>query len=158
MYSYPSVVFNFYCNTGHVDCAWDCISDRSMFVANSARSLIAKYLIKQSNWVLSQDPEETLHSILNDKNLAAITERMRSMLSQESSTFPLCAIAVFEITRILLCEDSITGKRLLEESRMFPEYLKVLKDGDATVCQRLVDVLCEIAKNTRYIIILLYKV
>ena len=121
-----------------------------MLVANSARSLIAKFLIKKSDWVLSKGPEDTLHSILEDKTLAAVTERLRSMLSRESSTFPHCAVAVIEITRILLCEDSITGQKLLEESRIFPECLKLINTGDATICQKLVDVVCEIAKNTRY--------
>jgi len=32
---------------------------------------------------------------------------------------------------------------------MLPECLNVIKVGDATVCQKLVDVLCEMVKNTR---------
>ena len=99
--------------------------------------------------MLSHNSEETLHSILDDKNVAIITERLRSMLSSEFRTFPLSAIAAIEITRMLLCENSITGQKILQESRMLPECLNVIKVGDPTVCQKLVDVLCEMVKNTR---------
>ena len=50
---------------------------------------------------------------------------------------------------MLLCENSITGQKLLQESRMLPECLNLIEVGDAAACQKLVDVLCEMAKNTR---------
>ena len=50
---------------------------------------------------------------------------------------------------MLLCENSITGQKLLQESRMLPECLNLIEVGDAAVCQKLVEVLCEMAKNTR---------
>ena len=69
--------------------------------------------------MLSHNSEETLHSILDDKNVAIITERLRSMLSSEFRTFPLSAIAAIEITRMLLCENSITGQKILQEAECF---------------------------------------
>lgn len=140
-------VFNLYCHTGHIDCALDCISDRSMYVANSARSLIAKYLIRESDWMPPHNAKEAPCSIMD--NTAIITDRLRSMLSLELSTSALSMIAVTEITRILLCENSITGQKLLQESKLLSQCLDLIKVGDASVCQKLVDVVCELAKNTR---------
>ena len=99
--------------------------------------------------MLSHNSKETLHNILDNKHVAIITERLRSLLSSEFHTFPLSAIAAIEITRMLLCENSITGQKLLQESRMLPECLHLIEVGDAAACQKLVDVLCEMAKNTR---------
>lgn len=116
-----------------------------MFVANSARSFIAKYVIHKCDLVFSTNPEETSQRILDDKNLAFISEKLVSKLSHESPT----SIAVIETMRILLFENSTTGQKLLQENRMLTECLHLMKVGDDTVCRKLVDVICEMAKNTR---------
>lgn len=136
-------------NTGLVNCALDYVSDRSMFVGSSARSFIATYIIQQSGLVPLVNCQETFHRILDDKNIADVTDRLKLMLSQQYSKFPLSAVAVIEITRTLICKDSTMGQKILQESRLLFECLGVIKIGDATACQKIVDVICEMAKNTR---------
>ncbi|XP_068672973.1 BRCA1-associated ATM activator 1-like isoform X3 [Montipora foliosa] len=136
-------------NRGLVNCALDYVSDRSMFVASSARSFIATYIIQQSGLVPLVNCQETFHRILDDKNVADVTDRLKLMLSQQYSKFPLSAVAVIEITRMLICKDSTMGQKILQESRLLLECLGVIKIGDATACQKIVDVICEMAKNTR---------
>lgn len=124
----------------------DCLSDRSMFVATSARSLITKFLIKMSDWMVDQNIE-TAHGIwaIDDK-CAIIVQRLKSMLNPETLT-PTTSMAVIEVTRMLLCENSMSSQKVLQDTKLFPECLNLVKTGDATVCQKLVDVICEMAKN-----------
>jgi len=118
-----------------------------MFVANSARSLITKFLIKLSDWKVDQNPETT-HDIMEaDDKCAIIIQRLKSMLNPETLTPTTSMIAVTEVTRMLLCESSMSAKKVLQDTKLFPECLKLMKNGDATVCQKLVDVICEMAKN-----------
>jgi len=118
-----------------------------MFVANSARSLITKFLIRLSDWKVDQNPETT-HDIMEaDDKLALIVQRLKSMLNPDTSTQTTSMIAVTEVTRMLLCESSMSAQKVLRDTKLFPECLNLVKNGDATVCQKLVDVICEMAKN-----------
>lgn len=117
-----------------------------MYVANSARSLITKFLIRESDWMVNQNPD-TVHSIMDNDKVVIIVERLRSMLNPEASTPTTSMMAVIEVTRMLLCESSVSGQKVLQDTKLFPECLNLMKVGDATVCQKLVDVICEIAKN-----------
>ena len=139
--------FPLFCHySDHIECALDCLSDRSMFVATSARSLITKFLIKMSDWMVDQNIE-TAHGIwaIDDK-CAIIVQRLKSMLNPETLT-PTTSMAVIEVTRMLLCENSMSSQKVLQDTKLFPECLNLVKTGDATVCQKLVDVICEMAKN-----------
>lgn len=117
-----------------------------MYVANSARSLITKFLVKVSEWMVNQNPE-TVHSIMDNDKLATIVKRLRSMLDSEESTPTTSTMAVIEVTRLLLCESSVSGQKVLQDTKLFPECLKLMKTGEAAICQKLVDVICEMAKN-----------
>ena len=143
------IIFHLHFNTGHIDYALDYISDRSMFVANSARSLIAKYLISEIDWICSSNLDKLSNNTVDDKKLANVTDRLRSVLTSESPTSMLSTVAVIEVARVLLCENSYSGQKVLQESKLFPLCLNLTKIGDTTVCQKLVDVVCEFTKNTR---------
>ena len=135
--------------SGHVLRALDCISDRSMFVASSARTLIAKFIIKESEWIIDQNPK-TINSILHcSDQLKVIIERLKSMLNPGLSPSTTSMIAVIEVTRIFLCavENSVSGQKVLQESRLFMDCLNLIKVGDTMVCKKLVDMICEMAKN-----------
>ena len=135
---------------GHIDCALDCITDRSMFVAKSAQSLIAKYLIRESIWILSSDSEELMsNNTVEANDPRHVIERLRSMLNSQCIASSPASVAVFEVMRMLLLEDSYRGQQVLQESKLFPCCLDLIKAGSATVCEKLVDMLCEFAKNTR---------
>lgn len=118
-----------------------------MFVANSARSLITKFLIKMSDWMADQNLE-TAHSIEEtDDKCAIIVQRLKSMLNPEALTSTSSMMAVIEVTRMLLHENSISAQKVLQDTKLFPECLNLMENGDAAVCQKLVDVICEMAKN-----------
>ena len=141
-------LFFFY--VGHIDCALDCITDRSMFVAKSAQSLIAKYLIRESNWILSSDSEELMSNNTVEATYPRhVIERLRSKLNSQCTAPGPAPVAVFEVMRMLLLEDSYLGQKVLQESKLFPRCLDLFKAGSATVSEKLVDMLCEFAKNTR---------
>lgn len=139
------VLFRYH--SDHIEYALDCLSDRSMFVANSARSLITKFLIKVCDWMVDQTVETTHGIVEIDDKCAIIVQRLRSMLNPEASTPTTSMMAVIEVTRMLLCESSMSGQKVLQDTKLFPECLNLMKTGDATVCQKLVDVICEMAKN-----------
>ncbi|XP_078347834.1 integrator complex assembly factor BRAT1-like [Oculina patagonica] len=135
-------------STDHIECALDCISDRSMYVANSARSLITKFLIKETEWMVNQTPK-TEHNLIDNDKVAIIVGSLRSMLNPEASTPTTSMLAVIEVTRMLLCESSVSGQKILQDTKLFPECLNLMKVGDSTVCQKLVDVICKTAKKSR---------
>jgi len=117
-----------------------------MFVATSARSLITKFLIKMSDWMVDQNTE-TAHDIREiDDKCAIIVQRLESMLNPETLT-STTSMAVIEVMRMLLCENSMSAQKVLLDTKLFPECLNLMKTSDATVCQKLVDVICEMAKN-----------
>ena len=125
----------------------DWLSDRSMFVANSARTLITKFLIKMSDWMADQNLE-TARSIEEiDDKCKSIVQRLKSMLNPEASTPTTSMMAVIEVTRMLLRDSSISAQKVLQDTKLFPECLNLMENGDAIVCQKLVDVICEMAKN-----------
>ena len=134
-------------HSDHIEYALDGVSDRSMFVAYSARSLITKFLIKASYWMADQNLE-TAHCVgeIDDK-CAIIVQRLKSMLNPEALTPTTSMMAVIEVTRMLLHESSISAQKVLQDTKLFPECLNLMENGDATVCQKLVDVICEMAKN-----------
>lgn len=121
-----------------------------MFVAKSAQSLIAKYLIREGNWVLSSNSEELMsNNTVEANDPRHVIDRLRSMLNLECTTSSPAPVAVFEVIRMLVLEDSYHGQKVLQESKLFSRCLGLIKAGSATVCEKLVDVLCEFAKNTR---------
>lgn len=120
-----------------------------MFVAKSAQSLIAKYLIRERNWILSSDSEELMWNTVEANNPIHVIERLRSMLNSQCTASSPAPVAVFEVMRMLLLADSYHGQKVLQESKLFPCCLDLIKAGSATVCEKLVDMLCEFAKNTR---------
>ena len=121
-----------------------------MFVAKSAQSLIAKYLIRERNWILSSDSEELMsNNTVEANNPIHVIERLRSMLNSQCTASSPAPVAVFEVMRMLLLADSYHGQKVLQESKLFPCCLDLIKAGSATVCEKLVDMLCEFAKNTR---------
>ena len=125
----------------------DWLSDRSMFVANSARTLITKFLIKMSDWMADQNLE-TAHSIEDiDDKCKIIVQRLKLMLNPEALTPTTSMMAMIEVTRMLLSDSSISAQKVLQDTKLFPECLNLIENGDTTVCQKLVDVICEMAKN-----------
>ena len=93
-----------------------------------------------------QNPE-THHVMETDGKCAIIVQRLKSMLNPEALTPATSMMAVIEVMRILLCNSSMSAQKVLQDTKLFPECLNLMKTGDATVCQKLVDVICEIAKN-----------
>ena len=125
----------------------DWLSDRSMFVANSARTLITKFLIKMSDWMADQNLG-TAHSIEDiDDKCKIIVQRLKLMLNPEALTPTTSMMAMIEVTRMLLSDSSISAQKVLQDTKLFPECLNLIENGDTTVCQKLVDVICEMAKN-----------
>lgn len=120
-----------------------------MFVASSARNFIATYLIQESSLLLSMNSEELSQATLDEKNIAHVTETLKSKISQECPTFPLPAVAVMEIARMMIAKNSVMAQKLLQENKLFFECLGLIKSGDETVCRKLVDIICEMAKNSR---------
>ena len=121
-----------------------------MFVAKSAQSLIAKYLIREINWILSSDSEELMSNNTVEATYPRhVIERLRSKLNSQCTASGPAPVAVFEVMRMLLLEDSYLGQKVLQESKLFPRCLDLFKAGSATVCEKLVDMFCEFAKNTR---------
>ena len=121
-----------------------------MFVAKSAQSLIAKYLIIGSDLVLSSDSEELMsNNTVEANDPRHVIDRLRSMLNSQCTASGPAPVAVFEVMRMLLVEDSYCGQTVLQESKLFPHCLDLINAGSATVCEKLVDMLCEFAKNTR---------
>lgn len=98
---------------------------------------------------MSINSEELLEATLDDKNIAHVTEKLKSKLSQESPTFPFSAVAVMEIARMMISKNSVMAQKLLKESKILFECLGLIKSGDEIVCQKLVDTICETAKNSR---------
>ena len=140
--------------SGHVDCALDCICDRSMFVAHSARQFIAKYLVGEASVKIHD--HFYLHTLqntmCNNEKLMAVVNKLKGMLSLESlkeETAPSSRIAVVEVVRALLFESSTVGQRILQESGLFADCLRLVACGHVAVCTKLVDVVCEMARNTR---------
>ena len=90
---------------------------------------------------------ETAHDIREiDDKCAIIVQRLESMLNPETLT-STTSMAVIEVMRMLLCENSMSAQKVLLDTKLFPECLNLMKTSDATVCQKLVDVICEMAKN-----------
>ena len=118
-----------------------------MFVANSARSLITKFLIKMCDWMVDQNLETACSIVEMHDKCAVIVRGLKSLLNPEASTPTTSMMAVIEVTRMLLCESSMSAQKVLQDTKLFPECLNLMKTGDVTVCQKLVDVICEMAKN-----------
>lgn len=94
-----------------------------------------------------QNLQKAHGSVEIDDKCTIIVQRLKSMLNPEALTPAASMMAVIEVTRMLLCESSMSAQKVLQDTKLFPECLNVMKTGDATVCQKLVDVICEMAKN-----------
>ena len=128
--------------------ALDCISDRSMFVASSARKFLVKFIIKESEWIADQQPHNTQDSFMDcSDQLKIIIDKIKLMLIPGISPSTTSEIAAIEVTRILLYENSVHGQKVLQQSKLFMDCLNLLQVGDLGVCQKLVDMICEISKN-----------
>ena len=94
-----------------------------------------------------QNPETACSIEEIDDKCKIIVQRLKSMLNPEASTPTTSMMAMIEVTRMLLCESSISAQKVLQDTKLFPECLNLVENGDATVCQKLVDVICEMARN-----------
>ena len=91
---------------------------------------------------------ETAHSIEDiDDKCKIIVQRLKLMLNPEALTPTTSMMAVIEVTRMLLRDSSISAQKVLQDTKLFPKCLNLIENGDTTVCQKLVDVICEMAKN-----------
>ena len=127
--------------------ALDCISDRSMFVASSARKFLVKFIIKESEWIADQQPH-TQDSFMDcSDQLKIIIDKIKLMLIPDISPSTTSEVAAIEVTRILLYENSVHGQKVLRQNKLFMDCLNLLQVGDLGVCQKLVDMICEISKN-----------
>lgn len=118
-----------------------------MFVASSARKFLVKFIIKESKWIADQQPH-TQDSFMDcSDQLKIIIDKIKLMLIPGISPSTTSEIAAIEVTRILLYENSVHGQKVLQQSKLFMDCLNLLQVGDLGVCQKLVDMICEITKN-----------
>lgn len=118
-----------------------------MFVASSARKFLVKFITKESEWIADQQPH-TQDSFMDcSDQLKIIIDKIKLMLIPGISPSTTSEVAAIEVTRILLYENSVHGQKVLQQSKLFMDCLNLLQVGDLGVCQKLVDMICEISKN-----------